>query len=87
MSTKTIPAVSVVICDCCRREVGTAGVRRKMGGGLHFRRHALDMQGMACANADIQFDLCDSCLSALCESINQRCVAIREALATTGASA
>ncbi|CAD7379544.1 hypothetical protein X12_001590 [Xanthomonas arboricola] len=87
MSTTTIPAVSVVICDCCMRAVGLAGVHRAMGGGLDVRRDALDLHGYACAKADIELDLCDGCLGALCEAINQRCVAIRETLTTNGDAA
>lgn len=80
MTTRTVPEKKIIICDCCQREVGDAGVWRAKNGGIHVRRDALDYQGSACANADIRLDLCDGCLGKVCDAINAACVEVRAAL-------
>ncbi|MCF3486968.1 hypothetical protein [Stenotrophomonas maltophilia] len=81
MSVQVIPEVRKTICDCCQRAVGDRGVYRKQSGGLHLRRDALDMQGHACASADVKLDLCDDCLSRVSKAINAACVEVRAAIA------
>lgn len=77
MSVRITPEVRKVVCDCCSRFVGEGGCARRQSGALHLRRHALDMQGHACANADVKIDLCDDCLSAIGSAINEACVKVR----------
>ena len=81
MSIEVIPEVRKTICDCCRRAVGEQSVYRKQNGGLHLRCDALDMQGHACACADVRLDLCDDCLGSVSEAINAACVEVRAATA------
>lgn len=81
MSVQVTPEVRKTICDCCQRAIGEKGVWRQQSGGLHLRRDALDMQGHACASADVKLDLCDGCLSSVCKAINAACVEVRAAIA------
>ncbi len=81
MSVQVTPEVRKTICDCCQRAIGDRGVYRNQNGGLHLRRDALDMQGHACACADVSLDLCDDCLSSLSKAINASCVEVRAAIA------
>lgn len=77
MSVQVTPEVRKTICDCCRLAIGDKGVYRKQSGGLHLRRDALDMQGHACASADVSIDLCDECLAVIASAINAACVEVR----------
>lgn len=81
MSVQVTPEVRKTICDCCQRAIGDRGVYRNQNGGLHLRRDALDIQGHACASADVSLDLCDGCLSCVSKAINAACVEARAAIA------
>lgn len=84
MSTKVIPERSIVTCDCCRREIGTDGVNRAMNGAMKIRRAALDYAGYPCASADVELDLCDSCLTTVCAAVNKACEGVRAAMQEAG---
>ena len=68
MSTKTIPAQTVKICDCCQVVMDQRTARQE--GGLTLKASALDMQGSPCVDATRKLDLCDSCLYAVGKSID-----------------
>ena len=59
MSTKTIPARTVITCDSCGAECTPQN--RRQGGGVILKADALDMQGHAVADATQEYDLCDRC--------------------------
>lgn len=82
MSIQITPEIRKTVCDCCQKVVGEAGVTRRQSGALHLRRDALDMQGYACAKADVQIDLCDDCLNVVSKAVNDACVAVRAKAAT-----
>lgn len=75
MTTTTIPERTFITCDCCKRKCGneTGQARRSMSGGLIVQRDALDFQGCAVADGSVKRDLCDSCLHAVSEAINEVC--------------
>lgn len=77
MSVKEIPALRIVICDCCRRECGPGGASRAEGGALHLKRDGLDFSGAPVGDASVRLDLCDSCLNEIGSAINETCERIR----------
>lgn len=68
MSTKTIPAQTIKICDRCETEM--KGLNCVKEGCLTLKMHALDMQGAACADATRKIDLCDSCLYHIAKALD-----------------
>jgi len=86
MSTKIIPEIKVVVCDCCQREVGTLGVWRKQSGSLILNRDSLDYQGYPCASGNIKLDLCDNCLSCISDAINSACDKVRSDISNAKAT-
>ncbi len=68
MATKIIPAKKEVTCDICKRNC--EGIRRQ-DGHIDIHRHALDYQGMPCADGSLKIDLCDNCLGDVCKAINK----------------
>lgn len=60
MSIKTIPAQTIKTCDYCG--VVMDGKNSSQEGALHLKAHALDWQGMPCADASRKLDLCNDCL-------------------------
>lgn len=74
MSTKIIPAVTLVFCDCCQEQIRDG--HRRMSAALHLKRDGLYYQGSPVGDASIQMDLCDSCAmamqSAICEVHKER---------------
>ena len=67
MSTKTIPAKTIMTCDGCGIECTTSN--RRKDGGLHIKEDALDYQGHAVADASQKYDLCDKCLTVVVQAI------------------
>lgn len=66
MSTRTIPAQTIVTCDCCKR----SGTRRVKSAAIVLHRNALDWHGDPVADGTIRFDLCDECESLIAKAIN-----------------
>lgn len=60
MSTKSIPAQTIKTCDCCGVVMDSKTARQD--GGLVLKADALDMHGIAVADASRRIDLCDTCL-------------------------
>lgn len=77
MTTKTIPAQTIKVCDCCGVTMGRNNSRQD--GGLTIKADALDMYGHAVADASRKLDLCDSCLHLITKAIDA-------AIATKGAT-
>lgn len=81
MSTQTIPAQTVVTCDCCKvtctRSLGPG--RRVAEGRLTIKQHALDYLGDPAADGSLTLDLCDSCLFKINTAINAVAIEIRRA--------
>ena len=60
MTTKTIPAQTIKVCDCC--DVIMNRENSRQDGGLILKADVLDMHGHAVASETRKLDLCDSCL-------------------------
>ena len=75
MATRVIPQQVEVTCDCCgivtTKAFGKG--RAVMQAKLTFKRSALDAQGMPCADATVDRDLCDECAIAIGDAINAVC--------------
>jgi hypothetical protein len=67
MSTKMIPAHTIVTCDLC----GQVEPRRKKAAKLILERAALDMYGEAAADGTARWDLCDACEGEVAETLNE----------------
>jgi hypothetical protein len=65
MTSKTIPAKTIVVCDRCGVEThqSLGKGRRRRKGVLSIESDGLDMLGDPCCNANRSIDLCDDCLS------------------------
>lgn len=70
-----IPAQTIVKCDVCQKEC--QDYNRKQKGELIINQDALDYLGNACANGNISFDLCDTCLNHLIKTLNEEIEHIR----------
>jgi len=73
MSIEHIPAKTQVWCDACGALCGGGfgKGRRIMEGHITVKRHALDYLGQPAADGTVQLDLCDDCLTEICEVINK----------------
>ena len=69
MTTKTIPAQTIKVCDCCGATMDRKNSRQD--GGLIIKADALDMYGHAVADATRKMDLCDSCLHRVTKAIDE----------------
>lgn len=72
MTTKTIPQQTIVTCDRCGRDITKS--HRAMRGAIHVERAGLDFQGVAVASNDIDFDLCDPCLTTVVAALESAMV-------------
>jgi hypothetical protein len=68
VSITTIPAKTLKTCDRCG--VTMDGKNSSQEGALHIKAHALDWQGMPCADASRKLDLCNRCLYDVCAAID-----------------
>ncbi len=59
MSTKTIPAVTIMICDFCKTE----NPSRRSNASLTVTQAALDWGNNPCADASYTMDACDGCIA------------------------
>lgn len=71
MSTRTIPAQVIQSCDCCSDVLSPENHREE--GILQIRANALDLHGIACADASRSLDLCDACLQRMSRAIDMVC--------------
>lgn len=77
MSTKTIPAQTIKVCDCCGATMDRKNSRQE--GELIIKAYALDMHGHAVADAGRKMDLCDSCLHRVTKAIDEAAIAAQKA--------
>jgi len=83
MSTKVYPEKREIICDVCMRVCGSE-TPRLHHAKLVLKRDALDYQNNACADASLDFDLCDECMKAIADGINAAAVRIRSFVGKKG---
>jgi len=65
--TTTTPAKTATVCDCCKNP----NASRLQHGGLTLKRDALDWNNAPCADASVHLDLCDACLEAVADKVNE----------------
>lgn len=80
MSVKTIPAQTIRTCDICGVVCDKDNSRQN--ARLLLKRDALDWAGHAVASANIERDLCDSCVDRVANLLNAEEERVRVSLLT-----
>jgi len=74
MSKRIIPTIVEVTCDCCGSMCGSGlgQAKRIQDGYLELNYSALDHLNMPVASGNVSLDLCDKCLHAMADAINEQ---------------